>query len=711
MALSKGYKLGPYEIESLVGAGGMGEVYRAKDTRLDRIVAIKVLPKQLTISNEARARFDREAKIISSLNHHNICTLHDVGTQDGIDYLVMEFLEGESLENRLKKGKLEQAEALDIAVQIANALDTAHSKGLVHRDLKPGNILLTKDGAKLLDFGLAKLQHEVVGGMGDETEVTPVTGAGTIVGTLQYMSPEQLESRDADTRSDIFSFGATLYEMLTGQRAFTGDSKASLIGSIMKEVPQPISDVQPTLPPVLDRLIRKCLEKDPNSRWQNAKDLQEILIWVTSSDLNLNTSPTVSRKVKILTRVSFVLLVVVTFISTIMWIQSDNKVEQAELSYDKAKRGQKFLSDVLTSSFPYGYGDGTTVLDIIERASEKLNEAFLDEPEIEGELRFSLGNAFSRVGHYREARREITSSLALYEKAYGISDDKTLEVLLRLFRINRIIGDTNALLSTARKYEDAIEKRFGNSHKETFWAKEHVAYALEGRGEIDKAVQKIEESWMGFKNDIKIDTLSTLYAQVQYAWLLLKQGQELKSKELSIEAYNLAKSINSEIVRDSKSVLAATHIVLGEIDSAITLYENHKIPESFGIDHTFQGKFDLGNNQQFQLLVFFETWCPFSRQAMKKLGKIDRQYNQFGLDIYGMTRINRSAKDENVTEYLKDLDVKFTVVKENGRSWNYFNCDGTPSIRLVHKGYLIWEQGYYTSDPISTQMLESIASL
>jgi len=236
MALVEGSKLGPYEIISLTGAGGMGEVYKAKDTRLDRIVAVKVLPTQLADNIDIKQRFEREAKSISSLNHPNICILYDIGNQDGVDYLVMEYLEGQTLYEKLQSGPLTNEDLIKYSLQIVDALDKAHKQGLVHRDLKPSNVMITKDGAKLLDFGLAKLQVPA-GSMGDLSEVTmtstPLTEKGTIIGTFQYMSPEQLEGEEADGRSDIFAFGALLYEMVTGKRAFTGNSKASLIASVL----------------------------------------------------------------------------------------------------------------------------------------------------------------------------------------------------------------------------------------------------------------------------------------------------------------------------------------------------------------------------------------------------------------------------------------------------------------------------------------------
>lgn len=300
MALETGSRLGPYEIEGVAGAGGMGEVYRARDTRLDRTVAIKVLPTGSSGNADLRQRFEREAKAVSSLNHPNICVLYDVGHEDGTDYLVMEYLEGESLAARLEKGPLPAAEFFRIAVQIADALDRAHRQGLVHRDLKPGNIMLTKSGAKLLDFGLARFTSsgDVVQGVTGVTRTTPLTGEGTILGTLHYMPPEQLEGKEADSRSDIFAFGCVLYEMATGKRAFDGKSQASLIAAIMGKEPAPVSTVSAVAPPALDRIVSRCLAKDPDDRWQTARDLMHELQWLTSgsSQITQSVPVTAARK-------------------------------------------------------------------------------------------------------------------------------------------------------------------------------------------------------------------------------------------------------------------------------------------------------------------------------------------------------------------------------------------------------------------------------
>jgi eukaryotic-like serine/threonine-protein kinase len=285
MALSPGTTLGPYEIISIAGSGGMGEVYRAKDKRLDRTVAIKVLPSHLSSNQDLRQRFEREAKAISNLNHPHICTLYDIGQQDGMEFLIMEYLDGETLAERLKKGAMPMQQALILSVQIADALDKAHRAGIIHRDLKPGNIMITKSGVKLLDFGLAKFQpsgpDQIVAGLsGLATQGKDLTAEGTILGTLQYMSPEQLEGKATDARTDIFAFGSVIYEMLTGKKAFEGKSQASLIAAILEKNPAPMNEIQPMTPPILDRIVRKCLEKDPDQRWQSAADLASELKWV-----------------------------------------------------------------------------------------------------------------------------------------------------------------------------------------------------------------------------------------------------------------------------------------------------------------------------------------------------------------------------------------------------------------------------------------------
>ena len=301
--LGPGVRLGPYEIVSILGAGGMGQIYRARDIRLDRTVAIKLLPEEFSGRADRRQRFHHEARLISALNHPHICALFDIGEQGGVAFLVMEYVEGETLDDRLTRGPLPANNLLRYAIEIADALDHAHRAQITHRDLKPSNIMLTADGAKLLDFGLAQGPAFAVT-TPESTLSMPggkLTGEGTIVGTLHYMAPEQLEGRTADARTDIFAFGTLLFEMATGKKAFEGESQASLIASILTSDPPPISSARPAaglglLPSALDHVVDRCLAKNPDDRWQSARDLKSELEWVAARGSGSGVSERQNRR-------------------------------------------------------------------------------------------------------------------------------------------------------------------------------------------------------------------------------------------------------------------------------------------------------------------------------------------------------------------------------------------------------------------------------
>src|SRR3954469_3562419 len=311
MPLTPGTRLGPYEVGTLLGAGGMGEVYRARDTRLERMVAIKVLPEALSADPVLRERFEREARTIASLNHPNICVVHDVGHQDlptgsgrTVDFLVMELIEGETLAGRLSKGPVPLDQVLKIGIQIADGLDRAHRAGIVHRDLKPSNIILSGSGtathAKLLDFGLAKFSAAAAALAVTGLPAAPreLTADGALLGTLQYMAPEQIEGVEADARSDIFALGAVLYEMATGQKAFAGKSQASVIAAILEHEPTPLATLQPLTPPAFEHVVSGCLAKSPDARWQAAGEVAQQLRWIAPGQAHARRSSTAPARVR-----------------------------------------------------------------------------------------------------------------------------------------------------------------------------------------------------------------------------------------------------------------------------------------------------------------------------------------------------------------------------------------------------------------------------
>lgn len=339
--LTSGTKLGPYEIQSSLGAGGMGEVYRARDTRLERTVAIKILSSTLSDNPELRQRFEREARTISSLQHPHICVLHDIGhdAASDTDFLVMEYLEGETLADRLRKGPLPFAEQLNIAIDLADALATAHSAGIVHRDLKPGNVILTKSGAKLLDFGLAKPLSAVAAGIASSSTpsftaaktlsapspmASPLTTHGTMVGTIQYMSPEQIEGKEADARSDIFAFGSMLYEMASGKRPFEGKSQIKIASAILEDHPPALISLRPGIPAALDRLIATCLKKDPRERFHCAHDLKLELCWLRDGreDKPKPEETTRTAKAKIWWAMAVIVLVLAAGTMGLVWLRT-----------------------------------------------------------------------------------------------------------------------------------------------------------------------------------------------------------------------------------------------------------------------------------------------------------------------------------------------------------------------------------------------------
>jgi Tol biopolymer transport system component/predicted Ser/Thr protein kinase len=378
MPLTTGTKLGPYEITGAIGAGGMGEVYRARDTRLDRTVAIKVLPQHLADTPEAKQRFEREARAISALNHPHICALYDVGSQNGTDFLVMEYIEGETLAARIGKGLIPVKELLEIGIQIADALDKAHRGGIIHRDLKPSNIMLTKEGVKLLDFGLAKsVDYSMATGSTLSPTDTPgrksLTERGMVVGTFQYMSPEQIEGKELDSRSDIFSFGAVLYEMATGRGAFSGGSRASVIAAILASDPPLISTLQPMTPPALDRAVRQCLAKNPEDRWQTTRDLLLELKWIAEAGSQAGVPATIvshrKTRERTLSAVAAVLALIAIALA-IGFVQRAPKLAQqirltAELGADAS------LSEIGSGADAVLSPDGTRIAFVAEGAERK----------------------------------------------------------------------------------------------------------------------------------------------------------------------------------------------------------------------------------------------------------------------------------------------------------------------------------------------------
>ena len=714
-------QIGPYAIKRVIASGGMGTVFEAMQENPRRPVALKVIKSTLA-SESAILRFEQEAQMLARLRHPGIAQIYAAGTYDDrgskAPYFAMEYIpNAKSITEYAKDKNLSIREKLVLFLQVGDAVHHGHQRGIVHRDLKPSNILVDSNGhMKIIDFGVARATDA------DMKQVAIQTDVGQILGTVQYMSPEQFDAdpHDIDTRSDVYTLGLILYELLSGSMPYAVDSDK--IFDFATEVREgrttSLGSKDSSLKGELESIVHKAMHRDRELRYQSAYGLAEDIRRYLAGDAVVARPPGLSYQMQVFARKNkvviglfasaFVMLLAGVIITTSLLLQVDEERQKAELASQKATEGQQFLSDVLTESFPHGFGDKVTVLDIIEKASQKLNGTFPDDPEIESKLRKSLALAYKKIGHYEEAKREFLTALTLRRRIFGDTHDQTVELLEEISRIYSVIGDEKEKLNVTREIYDTYLERYGEADIRTLEQKGNLAGALELNYNISSARQFSKEAWSGLKQNLGADSSETIYAQSRYAWLLLKSGRTEQARGVAGEALASAARVYEDdhwVVMNAKSSLAAVYIVQNKFDSAKAIYDNQKIPDKFGIERVFQGSFDL-DSKPFQLLVFFETWCPFSRQTMADLGKVDRQYNQFGLNITGMTQVNKSATDEGVNPYLEELGIKFAVLKENGRSWNYFNCGGTPSLRLLWDDYLIWEEGWFTS--LSTQMLEAM---
>ena len=393
MSLITGTRLGLYKIIGLIGAGGMGEVYKSRDTRLERTVAVKVISASLAADPAWRQRFDREARVLATLSNPHICPVFDVGSHDGVDFLVMEYLEGETLTARLARGTLPVDQALRYAIEIADALAAAHRAGICHRDLKPGNIMVTRSGARLLDFGVARVGPLRVSHQSDQPTISSgLTARGTILGTVQYMAPEQLEGKETDARTDIFAFGSVVYEMVTGRKAFEGQSQASVIAAILEHEPPPISSLQRMAPPALDRALKKCLAKDPEDRWQSVRDLRDELKWIGEGSSQVVAPITAARRRKWWTLAAWtaVALLATTLLSVATRHFREQSADVSRVVFSVPRPPTHFsvaatpdlAPDGKRLMFPAPTGDGRTLLWI--RALDSLTARRLAGTENEG---------------------------------------------------------------------------------------------------------------------------------------------------------------------------------------------------------------------------------------------------------------------------------------------------------------------------------------
>jgi len=724
--ISMGTVIGQYVIKRVIASGGMGTVFEALQENPRRPVAVKVIKSTLS-GDSAIKRLEYEAQMLARLQHPGIAQIYEAGSYNvgdsAVPFFAMEYIaNAKSISEYAANKKLSTRERLDLFLQVCDAIHHGHQRGIVHRDLKPSNILVDSNGrVKIIDFGVARATDA------DMKQAAAQTAVGQIVGSVQYMSPEQFDAdpHDIDTRSDVYALGLVLYELLSGELPYLTDSDRlfDFASEVREGKTIPLGTKNKSFKGELEAIVHKALQRDREQRYQSAYGLAQDIRRFISGDAVVARRSGLSYQLQVFARrhkaiigmvsAAFVILFAGVIITTSLLFTVEEERNKAEVASRRATEGQQFLSDVLTSAFPHGWGDGIKVLDILDRASQMLTGAFPDDPEIEANLRSSLGQAYLNIGHFDAAERELLTALGLSESSRGKYDDKTMAILDDLTLVYSVTNRTYEKLGIVQKLKSIIEQRDGTSRMDILDAQSSLVGALTDAGRITEARNLCETVWTDYKRHLGVDSIRTMHEQIQYAWLLLESGRTEEAEDIArdalIRAKKIAKSENSNLLRGAKGCLAGIFISKGQNDSAKAVYGFREIPDKFGIEKTFQGEFTL-NNDPYQLLVFFETWCPYSRQAMVRLKEVDRQYRQFGLKIIGLTSVTKSSTDEAVYEYLKDENISFATFKENGRAWNYYNCDGTPSIRLLCNGYLIWEQTWHAPDRMPTKLLEGMVS-
>ncbi len=716
-------RIGQYQIKRVIASGGMGTVFEALQDNPCRPVAVKVVKASLE-SHEAIQRLGYEAQVLARLRHPGIAQIYDAGSYDDrgspTPYFAMEYIpNARSITGFARDKQLSSRQRLELFLQVCDAVHHGHQRGIVHRDLKPSNILVDSNGRiRVIDFGVARATDA------DTRQARDQTRVGQLVGSVQYMSPEQFDAdpHDIDTRSDVYALGVVLYLLLTGELPYelTSNSIFDIATEVREGRVRPLGIHDKALGGEVEAIVHKALEKDRESRYQSAFGLAQDIRRYLAGEAVTARPPGFSYQLQVFARRNkaligmvgaiFVLLVAGIVVTTSLLVRVDAERRRAEAESVRATAGREFLTAVLASAVPHGYGDTTTVADVLDSASEKITGAFNDEPEVEAEIHRSLGMGYINIGRWSQAERHLAKALELRRRALGASHEKTIQSIKDHQLAKLILGDWRGVLELEREWVNASAQRHGSSDLTEFLAESSMATSLENVGELSEALSVAREIWEANSAVGGKDTEAALSAQAHYAWLLMKNGMYEQADEIAHDA--LQRSIETHgnehmVTRATRSAAAAIDIAQGKISAARELYGNRKIPTEVSIEHEFQGEFDA-SSAPFQLLIFFEEWCPFSANAMPRADETFRQYRHQGLDVIALTQVSRSATDDAVRQFLVDREVSFTAVKESGRLWNYFNCRGTPSFHLLHEGYLIWENQVNTDEPIPLRVVEGM---
>lgn len=714
--------IGQYQIKRVIASGGMGTVFEALQENPRRSVAIKII-KGSDISEKAVGRLKYEAQMLARLRHPGIAEIYEAGTYEehgtAVPFFAMEYIpNAKTITEYAKSRKLTVDERLGLFLQVCEAVNFGHQKGIVHRDLKPDNILVdSHKRVRIIDFGLARATDSDLRQTNVQTEV------GQILGSLQYMSPEQFEadSRDLDTRSDVYSLGVVLYELLSGTLPYNlSGKKIYEIANIVREK-QPFTLRKSGIKAAIEVniIVQKCLSKEREMRYQTAYGLKQDISRFLSGDAIVARSPSLGYQIKVFTRknkllvssfaAAFVLLIVGVVLSTTLLVKVSDERERAVLESEKAKKANDFLANIFETAIPAGFGEPVPISKLLDKSTKMLEAAFPDDPEIEADIRHSLGLGYFMCEEYDKAREHMSYALTLRKETLGDLHPKTKTSLEDLSELNSLTGDFGDYLANCKEICRFDSVSFGIRNENTLSSQLSVVGGLERLGRIAEALEmttEIRESCLQeYPDNVKL--LNQVNRNL--SWLLLQSGRLDEAERLARENFEMATTRieDSWYAESSKSGLAAALISQGKLEEAVKLYGNFPTYPDLDREYDMQGRFDQ-NESDVHLIAFWEEWCPYCDRMMGKLEKLYRKYRNYGIDVVGVTNLWRPSTRKDGEKFLRDHDITFPIIKEGGKAFDYFNCTGVPSIRLIYKGNLIWEEHVPSTEPISRHMLEGI---
>lgn len=715
-------QIGKFRLKRIIASGGMGTVFEGIQENPRRSVAVKII-KGSDVSDKAKGRLKYEAQMLARLRHPGIAEIYEAGTfeDQGIEipYFAMEYIpNAKTLTEYARSKELTVEQKLELFLQVCDAVNYGHQRGIVHRDLKPGNILVDSNNkARIIDFGLAKATDSDLRQTNMQTEV------GQIIGTLQYMSPEQFDadSQDLDTRSDVYSLGIVLYELLSGTLPFDLKSKKifEVADIIRRKEPASLSKSGLKIAPEVDTILHKALRKDREQRYQTAYGLGRDIKRFLDGEAIDARPPSLAYQLRVFTRknkllvasmaATFVLLIAGVAVSTSLLFKVNEERKTAILEAEKAKKAHDFLTSIFNTAIPKGFGDQVPISNLLDKSTKMLEGAFPDDPEIEAEIRTSLGRGYFALGKYKEAEDNFSFALRLRKETLGQTDEKTKSSLQELKWLYTVTGDFDNYLGNCQELCRLDSMSFGANNENTLESKMSVVVALERNGDITGALKLAEDTRDYCKKEFP-DNIKLLNQASRYlGWLQLQNGQFDESEKLAKETFEIASSrIEEGWYSDaSKSLFAASLISNGKLDEAVELYGQFPTYPKLDREFDLQGSFDPDKSEVL-LIVFWEEWCPFCDRMMKRVENLYRQYHNYGIDVVGVTHFSKNSTREKCEDFLRAHNITFPVIKESGKAFDYFDCGGVPSIRLIYEGKLIWEKNVPSIEPISRHMVEGI---